>query len=227
MGSCPRFPCLLHPPQPISNLSVGDIVKVKESGTDVDYIIIQQGDPDATMYDASCDGAWLLRKDVVRQSQWNSTGVNSYSGSTIDIYLNSTFINTTNISDIIKEVKIPYRTIGKYGQNYSLENGLSTKVFLLSGSEVNTTVPTYMSIEGVHLGYFYDNTSRLAYDNGNVKVWWLHSPYTLDEGYVWFVDAMGTFGRDVAQEGSSRWVRPAFIIPSNTLIDSSGNIVLE
>ena len=226
-GLAPAFRVCYTPPQPISNLSVGDIVKVKESGTDVDYIIIQQGNPDATMYDASCDGAWLLRKDVVRQSQWNSTGVNSYSGSTIDIYLNSTFINTTNISDIIKEVKIPYRTIGKYGRNYSLENGLSTKVFLLSGSEVNTALATYMSIEGAHLGYFSDNTSRLAYYNGDVKFWWLRSPYTNDEGYVWGVDAIGGFGRDVAQEGSSRWVRPAFIIPSNTLIDSSGNIVLE
>ena len=215
------------PPQPISNLSVGDIVKVKESGTDVDYIIIQQGNPNATMYDASCDGTWLLRKDVIRQSQWNSTCVNINSGSTIDIYLNSTFINPTNISDIIKEVKIPYRTKGDGGRNYSLENGLSTKVFLLSGSEVNTLLATYMSIEGVHLGYFSDNTSRLAYYNGNVKFWWLRSPYTLDEGYVWGVDAIGGFGRNVAHEGSSRWVRPAFILPSNTLIDSSGNIVLE
>ena len=221
-GLAPAFRVCYTPPQPISGLAVGDIVKVKESGTDVDYIIIQQGNPDASVYDASCDGTWLLRKDVVGQSQWNSTGVNSYSGSTIDTYLNSTFINTTNIGDIIKEVKIPYRTKGKNGQNYSLENGLSTKVFLLSGSEVNTTLTTYMSIEGVHLGYFSDNTSRLAYDGGNVRFWWLRSPYTLDEGYVWGVDTIGGFARYVAQE--SKWVRPAFIISSDTLVSADGTI---
>ena len=55
---------LIPPPQTIGNLAVGNIVKVKESGTDIDYIIVQQGNPDATMYDAGCDGTWLLRKDV-------------------------------------------------------------------------------------------------------------------------------------------------------------------
>jgi len=43
----------------LSTKSVGSIVKIKISGTLRDFIVVHQGKP-SSIYDASCDGTWLL-----------------------------------------------------------------------------------------------------------------------------------------------------------------------
>ena len=53
----------------LSTKAVGSIVKIKENGKFVDYIVIHQGLP-SSMYDASCNGTWLLRKEIVTIMQW-------------------------------------------------------------------------------------------------------------------------------------------------------------
>lgn len=40
----------------ISTLEVGTLVKINENGAPVEYLIVNQGNPDPSMYDASCDG---------------------------------------------------------------------------------------------------------------------------------------------------------------------------
>ena len=90
--------------------AVGSIVKLKENGALVDYIVVHQGKP-SSLYDASCDGTWLLRKDILETRQWHSSNVNDYANSTIKAYLNSTFLARfdANIQAQIKQVKLPYR----------------------------------------------------------------------------------------------------------------------
>ena len=68
--------------------------------------------------------------------------MNNLENSTIQSYLNGTFLNLfdSNIKDAIKQVKIPYRKNGgSGGTNQSGANGLSCKIFLLSGYEVGFT----------------------------------------------------------------------------------------
>jgi len=62
--------------------AVGSIVKLKENGALVDYIVVHQCKP-SSLYDASCDGTWLLRKDILETRQWHSSNVNDYANSTI------------------------------------------------------------------------------------------------------------------------------------------------
>ena len=73
---------------PIGNVDVGDIVQLRENLVPVDYIVVHQGLP-SSMYDASCDGTWLLRKDIAENREWNDTNVNDYENSTINSYLSS------------------------------------------------------------------------------------------------------------------------------------------
>lgn len=40
----------------LCNMAVGSTVKIKVDGTLKDFIIVQQGNPDSTIYDSSCDG---------------------------------------------------------------------------------------------------------------------------------------------------------------------------
>lgn len=68
-----------------SSLAVGSTVKLMEGGTAVDYLVVNQGIPsNSGLYDASCDGTWLLRKDIHSERQWNSSNVNDYANSTIN-----------------------------------------------------------------------------------------------------------------------------------------------
>ena len=79
-----------------SDLAVGDIVKLTENGTPVEYIIVNQGIPEnSSQYDSSCNGTWLLRKDVHSERQWGEEiKVNSYDVSLINTWLNGDFVGS-------------------------------------------------------------------------------------------------------------------------------------
>lgn len=48
---------------PLGTLAVGSTVKIAVGGTDYDWLVVHQGLP-GSMYDASCNGTWLLMKDI-------------------------------------------------------------------------------------------------------------------------------------------------------------------
>lgn len=211
--------------------SVGDIVKLKESGTLVDYLIVHQGLP-SSLYDDSCDGTWLLRKDILENRQWNSSNVNDYANSTINAWLNSEYLAMldADIQAAVKEVKIPYRPgSGTSVTINSGANGLSCKIFLLSATEVGYTKANVNSYipdgEGAKLDYFTNanvGNDKIAYLNGSATFWWLRSPYTSSATYVWYVFSNG----DASGNGcsSTYGVRPALILPSSINVSDKGEV---
>lgn len=214
----------------ISEIPVGNIVKIAVNGTLRDFLIVHQGLP-SSMYDDSCNGTWLLMKDIYEQRQWHSYDMNKLESSTIYSYLNSTFLNLfdSNIKDAIKQVKIPYRKNGgSGGTNQSGANGLSCKIFLLSGYEVGYTTSDnqYFPQDGAKLSYFESgtgtsaNNKRIAKLNGSATGWWLRSPYLTD--YVWYVNSYGGYDGDYASR--SHGIRPALILPSDMLVSDDGTI---
>lgn len=216
----------------ISTLEVGTLVKVNENGAPVEYMIVQQGLPDA-MYDASCDGCWLLRKDCAETRAWDSSN-NDYQNSDIHAYLNGDWTSRyeAGILSQIKQVKIPYQNgTGSGGSVASGANGLSCKIFLLGGYELGWTTSnsSYFPRDGAKLSYFdsSDNTTannkRIANYNGSATPWWLRSPRTRNAGDVWRVYSNGTFGSQGC--GGTCGVRPAFILPSTALVDDNLNVI--
>lgn len=209
---------------PIGNVDVGDIIQLRENLVPVDYIVVHQGLP-SSMYDASCDGTWLLRKDIAENRVWDSGNSNVLETSDIQAYLNGDWMNRydPDVVQAIKQVKIPYRQNGgPSGTDRNGANGLSCKIFLLSGREVGFTnnESSYFPNDGSKLDYFISgNTSsaqqrRVAKLNGNTDHWWwLRSP-TVDERYnVFIVRSNGDYGTHTANSG--RGVRPALILPSD------------
>ena len=181
--------------------AVGSIVKIKVNGASKDFIVVQQGNPNTGTYDASCDGTWLLMKDIYTTSTFGNN--NSYKDSSIHTYLNGTFYNLidSNIRAAIKQVKIPYQNgTGSSGSLATGSNGLSTKVFLLSGYEVGWTTSDndYFPKDGVRLAYFGNssggNSKRVAYNGSSAAIWWLRSPNTYGSGNVWYVLTGGSHG---------------------------------
>ena len=215
----------------LSSKAIGSTIKLKVNGSAKDFIVVHQGKP-SSVYDDSCNGTWLLMKDIYENRQWHSSNTNDYANSTIHSYLNSTFLNLfeSNIKNAIKQVKLPYRKgSGTSTTVTSGSNGLSAKIFLLSATETSFNFSSYMpSGEGAELAYFKgcaDNSSdskRVAYLNGSAADWWLRSPGC---GYFSGALCVGSSGDwyGLGCSGSCG-VRPALILPSTLLVSDDGTV---
>ena len=201
----------------LSTKAVGSIVKIKVNGAAKDFIIVHQGLP-SSAYDASCNGVWVVMKDIYTTSTFGNN--NSYKDSSIHSYLNSTFYNLidSQIRAVIKQVKIPYTNSGVQ----SGANGLSTKVFLLSGTEVGFSGVSYMNTEGAKLSYFDSASKRVAYNGSSAAGWWLRSPYTNVSRSVWSVESDGSGGHWGCS--SAYGGRPAFVLPSSLVVSDDGTV---
>ena len=200
----------------LSTKAVGSIVKIKVNGAAKDFIIVHQGLP-SSAYDASCNGVWVVMKDIYTTSTFGNN--NSYKDSSIHSYLNSTFYNLidSQIRAVIKQVKIPYTNSGVQ----SGANGLSTKVFLLSGTEVGFSGVSYMNTEGAKLSYFDSASKRVAYNGSSAAAWWLRSPRAYSSG-VWTVKSDGSY--DYWSYDITYGVRPAFVLPSSLVVSDDGTV---
>lgn len=215
----------------LSSKAIGSTIKLKVNGSAKDFIVVHQGKP-SSVYDDSCNGTWLLMKDIYENRQWHSSNTNDYANSTIHSYLNSTFLNLfeSNIKNAIKQVKLPYRKgSGTSTTVTSGSNGLSAKIFLLSATETSFNFSSYMpSGEGAELAYFKgcaDNSSdskRVAYLNGSATDWWLRSPVCYDFYGALYVVSNGVWLNGYCS--GSCGIRPALILPSTLLVSDDGTV---
>lgn len=212
----------------IGTLAVGSSVYLNVGGVRKEFLVVHQGLP-SSMYDASCNGTWLLMKDIYKNRAWHNSNVNKYESSDIHTYLNNTFLNLldSNIKNTIKQVKIPYRKNGgKGGTTQQGANGLPCKVFLLSGPEVGLAGAGDMPNDGAKLDYFNakigTDSKRIAYLNGSGARWWLRSPRSSGTGDVWGVNSDGFYGSYYAS--NSYGIRPALVLSSDAIVDDGGNI---
>ena len=215
----------------LSTKAVGSTVKLKVNGTAREFLVVHQGKP-CSLYDESCNGTWLLMKDCYESRQWHSSNSNSYKASTIHSYLNGTFLNLfdADIREVIKQVKIPYVNGTANSAVASGSNGLSCKIFLLSGREVgfSTSDNQYFPNDGAKLSYFESGTGssalnkRIAKLNGSATDWWLRSPVTYDTGYAWYVNSNGIYININCTV--SYGIRPALVLPSDLLVSADGSV---
>ena len=215
----------------LSTKAVGSTVKLKVNGTAREFLVVHQGKP-SSLYDESCNGTWLLMKDCYESRQWHSSNSNSYKASTIHSYLNGTFLNLfdADIREVIKQVKIPYVNGTANSAVASGSNGLSCKIFLLSGREVgfSTSDNQYFPNDGAKLSYFESGTGssalnkRIAKLNGSATYWWLRSPRTSSTNSAWGVYSNGYYSNYGCT--SSYGLRPALVLPSDLLVSADGSV---
>ena len=224
----------------LSNVSVGDEVNLPYNGVMVPHIVVQIGNPDAEMYDASCDGVWLLRKDCVAQGQWNISNVNTLEGSTIMTTMQGYVANYDSaVQAAIKTVKIPYCVGNGSTTVNTLTNGLQCQVFPLSTVEMGQTDPGDWQIvlsDGVKLDYFETgistlaNNIRISFLGGNATTYFARNTSSISTTYVAGVSSSGTFSSLPVQTNSYSY-RPCFIMPTTFtatyLVDEVGNVETE
>ena len=206
----------------MSDLEIGRSIKLNLNSTPWEWLVVHQGLP-SEIYDASCNGTWLLLKYIYGTRQWNSTGTNILESSTVQSYLNGDFLGLFDpeVQSAIKQVKIPYRKNGgSGGTDQSGANGLLSKIFLLADLEVGFLASTTTPEDGAKLDYFVAGTTgaskRIAYLNGSANSWWLRSPHASRSDIAGSVGTDGVYGG--AKVIASYGVRPAIILPSNFII---------
>ena len=210
----------------LSALPVGSTVSLNVNGTAQEFIILHHGNPDSGLYDASCEGTWLMMKSIHSKLLWG--GTSQYAASSIHTWLNETFLPLidSDIQPLIKTVRIPYAegsTVHSGGQ------GLETRLFLTSGYEMGWTAADKpgMPADGACLAYFQDfetaDDRRIASLNGSPTWYWTRSPYTQAANSVWVV--VSTNGDCTYRDSDvTNGVRPALILPSTMLVDDGGNL---
>lgn len=239
---------------PIGNLPIGASVFMNVDGVRTEFLIVHQGlpsgswydDEDNYTYDSSCNGTWLLMKDVYPVETKYYDGYDylfSYRTSTIHSYLTDTFfyLLDSNIQSVVKQVKLPV----EYG------NTLDTTVFLLSayelgvyqdeGSDGNPLPP----MSGCKLDYFLQdnyynsqntasNEKRKCYNNGTLAVYPTRTTwddYDEEDDFTrlvyWCVGTSGAFTRRYTNYENvyMETPRPAMILPSDTIVDGDFNVI--
>lgn len=221
----------------LANVSVGDEVNLPYNGVMVPHIVVQIGNPNAEIYDASCDGVWLLRKNIVENGQWNSSNVNTLNGSTIMATMQGYVANyDSTVQSSIQTVKIPYCVGNSSTTVNTLTDGLQCQVFPLGAYELGVTTNdyAYYPVDGSVLSYFQSispnaDPKRISQLNGIATAWWTRAPYTSNNNECFKVGVSGNLSGSAPNQQSG--IRPCFIMPttfnSTYLVDEAGNIGTE
>ncbi len=190
---------------------VGSTVTLKVNGADAEFLVVHQGNPDPDVYDPSCEGTWLLMKNVYSQRPWGSASC--YADAPVHTWLNSTFLELldSGIRPAVKTVRLPY---AEGSDVHTGAEGVSAQIFLLSMREMGTPAAqkTGLADEGALLDYFTDGDGGDDPLRASSARYWTRSPYTGGGGNVWSV--AGESGICSYRVGSSSYgVRPALILP--------------
>lgn len=208
-------------------MSVGDSVYVEENGINTEFVLVHKGLPSG-IYDQSCSGAWLVRKDAYGTAMaWDANGNYNWNTSTIKTWLNSTYLGYLNMSSSIKQVKIPYSLVHT-STTYTGSNGSDCKVFLLGAQEVGWqsggTALSDTPYDGARLDYFPEYLTGNAVRGGFAG--WIRSVTTSStEGGVFQIAGGGQVYTSAGSDSSNN-IHPTFIVPLDTPVDSNNNIVV-
>lgn len=210
--------------------AVGSIVKLNVGGVATNFIVAHHGNPDSTLYDASCDGTWLIAQEIYELRQAHSSNASNYSTSNINTYLNNDFFNLldSGVQNAIKTVQIPY-VAHKTGTGTYVAN-TPVKVFLPAYQELGAT-PTDTSdkIVGAVLAYFNGKTAAelVRYYNGKKQAYFTRSKY----GSTSYYNAITTTGK--ANTGykmhptDSLGICPTMILLPETAVSEDGMVGAE
>ena len=200
----------------LSTKVAGSIIKIKESGSPVEFIVCKHD------YESELNGSGrtlVVRKDCYDNRQWHSSNVNAYATSDIDAWFNSTYKNLldADIRGALGTTKFKYTP----GNGNHIVSTLERAIFSLSATELNKS-ESWFNVEGTALEIA--SSLKIAYMNGSAVVQWTRSPFRNSRDYACHLNSDGTV--DANYCASSYGSRPAFTLPSDALVDDSGNVVI-
>lgn len=203
----------------VGELDVGQTVKMNVGGVPTEFLVVHQGRPSA-LYDASCDGSWLLmKKNFVSQTVWSQyDGSNEYYQSVFAGELSRRFIGQLDagVQDIVIEAMIP------------LDERSTTraKAFPLSSQEVGEEE---LGSGSAKLDYFLAGRSSEACERrveAGGESWWLRTTLEKSSGAT-NARACAVNAGGIAFPTSTfdnNGFRPALILPRETRVNENGTV---
>lgn len=204
-------------PSRLGNIAVGTVLHLQESGVYQDYIVVHQGLP-SSMYDASCNGTWLTRKNISSNVTWGRNNY-FYPQSELKTYMDEWVeVYESSMLPYIHEAKIPYYA----GWIFSGSNGLPATVFPLSASEIGDS----RIQDGAVLSYFSGSSAqrnRIFNYNGSPSDWFTRTGgSSAIEADVITVNDSG----DIEVLIAGRYgALPTIIVNPDVLVDDNNNII--
>lgn len=215
-----------------SDYAVGDIVKIKEKEPETEFIVVHQGNPNPSIYDGSCDGTWLIRKNVIGPYLW--AGV-PYVNNKIHQFLNGDYLKFFDEKALaaMKTVKIPYFEFAQPALSSPcliLDKGLPTKAFLPSEFEVGISFFNYQYKDGALLDYFLDGNSAEACEKRkgglpSAEIYPLRTPSTMPGTRFMAVSYVGQYAGGAYMGDVNCYQRPLIVIDKATAFDPETNIL--
>ena len=198
----------------LANKAVGSIIKLKESGTLVEFYVAKHD------YENGLNGngrTLIVRKDCYDMRAFSNSN-NAYANSSLDSWLCNTYLKLldADIQAAIGTTKFYYTP----GNGNTTVTTLQRAVFQLSLTELGKTA-SYANTEGSALPIA--STLQIAYRNGSAVVQWTRTPRTNGTNYVCYLRTGGDVSSDrhCSDSGGSR---PAFTLPSTLSVSDDGSV---
>lgn len=197
----------------LANKAVGSIIKLKESGTLVEFYVAKHD------YENGLNGngrTLIVRKDCYDMRAFSSSN-NAYANSSLDSWLCNTYLKLldADIQAAIGTTKFYYTP----GNGNTTVTTLQRAVFQLSLTELGKTT-SYANTEGSALPIA--STLQIAYRNGSACVQWTRTPNTVSTHYVCYLHTSGSVNN--YYYGDSYGSRPAFTLPSTLSVSDDGSV---
>lgn len=219
---------------PTTTSNVGNSVYMNVNEVSTEFIIVHVGNPDTSKYDSSCNGTWVMQKDLTANTYQFSNNQATYVGGALDNYLNNTYLKLldTSVQNAIINAKIPYDS--EKASDDILTNGLSRKIFSPSFYELREGMWDYFPKQSSSQ---FIVSGLIAYSNGTAQPYWTRTMYSNSNGVVtddedgyytaFSVGSNGSlYNGVVSMVGNSMRARPTFILPLGVCIDENNNIVV-
>ncbi len=220
----------------LGSRNVGDIIKIRENGVPVDFLIVHKGLP-PSYYDSSCNGIWVLRKNVHSELAVDGKAPN-YPVSQVAAWLENTYYNMFDaaVKAGIRHARIPYRYwTGSATAAATGAAGAAVHCFFLSSGELgedsatsHNQHPAFSSVLDYFRGCTGSNNTekRIAYDAGGTKAIWPLRNIIDRSGGLLRVNTNG-YMNVYGNSGYKDYVRPAMILDPGMLIDNSGTVTVN
>ncbi|WP_195282212.1 DUF6273 domain-containing protein [Harryflintia acetispora] len=202
--------------------AAGTVVKIKENGVYQNFEVLALNYP--------ANGRVLLWRKLCCDEylKWNNEGFAPYKSSTIDTWLNSTYLNRidSTIRSQIAAVNIPCYTFAISG----IEQ-IARKVFFLSALEVGVAYSEdqyhKFANEGSKIPYLNSNERRKA-SNAPYYGYWLrtHAWNTSDYRVMTIAQGGDLYNLPMASSAGNG-VRPAFTLPSTLWVGDDGVVFVN
>lgn len=190
----------------LANKTVGSIIKLKESGSLVEFYVAKHD------YENGLNGngrTLIVRKDCYDMRIF-SVSSNTYANSALDSWLNNTYLKLldADIQDAIDTTKFSNSTGSLQRAVFQLSLGELGGV--MGGSTVGVTLPIA-------------STLRTAYRNGSACNQWTRTPYSTSA--VYYLGTSGSTGSGACN--NSYGSRPAFTLPATLSVADDGTVFVN